>query len=245
MRGAAVGFPLAWARNSANEITWVNPVNPCVDPRFGSPIGIWGKEKIPAELFDPFRDLWRSRQFQWALSLLRECKAVDSTEHIKVIKAVEALTVLSTLYERRFKLETGNFRGGNKHARVLLRNLNLEHDHTKNTFKELDKHYQTYRQPGYQGLKNPKPPWQDYIDMLYAMRNAYTHFDEFNDAEGNADFDKSIAHIIWQPRMLLCWWLDLAVLKLLGYNGTYWNSIVEDYVAVPWCRSEKGVTSPP
>jgi hypothetical protein len=219
----AVGFD-----TSGNRVweSWLSPREP-----FCSPPSWFDQQNCRQveELFPAFMSRWSDEHWRdafheviyWYLNANDSSRGLD----IGIILTQTALERLSFEYavKDRLLIETAGFKDlrASDKLRLLLSSLDIPIGITGST-PELAK------------LAKERN-WLDAPQAMTEVRNALVHPEH-----KNRGYSTSILHDAWN---LGLWYLELALLRLCGYSGTYCNRLSARWVGqvedVPWVKKTK------
>ena len=242
-RGAACSIPIRWGCGTAGEVAWRQFGSPVVDrwPR-GRPSWLDKFQgAVLTELFDAFcrtcNDSALREPFALALHWYRHCNTGSSGLEGSLVLGMAALDLLSAL----IVVERNGDMSAAKHDKLpaaeklclLLRALNVRTDIAEipPRFKALAAFAESNRM-------------SDSCKALVELRNGFVHSIERRRKIVFAANGKAATSDAWQ---LSLWYQELALLRLLGHQGSYANRTTnERWVGqiepVPWCGSGVSIT---
>ena len=243
-RGAACSIPIRWGRGTTGEIAWRQFGSPVVDRWTRGRIS-WFDERHGAlltEVFDAFcqraNDNALGEPLSLALHWYRHCNTSSSGMEGSLVLGMAALELLSALIvagRSRAKSDAkhDNLRAAEK-LRVLLEALNVPAD-IPPRFKALTTFAEKIAED------NGK---SDSCAALAAVRNGFVHF---SDKKREGVFGKYGRKATFDAWWLSLWYQELALLHILGHQGSYANRTIEErwvgqIEPVPWSGS--GVSIP-
>ena len=229
-RGAACGLPIRWGRCATGEIVWRHFRSPIVDG-WETPIS-WFDSKhgeLLHELFDPFCQMHNDEEHRDALLLAlnwyRHCNTQSSGVEGSLVLGMAALDLLGALIVvgQNQATSAAKYDGYSaaKKLRVLLQALDVPVC-IPHQFEALTRF----------AAKHGK---SDSCEALAALRNGFVHS---NEKRRKIVFEASGREATFEAWWLSLWYQELALLYLLGHQGSYRNRTTNGWVgqieSVPW-----------
>lgn len=229
-RGAACGLPIRWGRCATGEIVWRHFRSPIV-AGWATPISWFDRKhgELLRELFDPFCQLHNDEEHRDALLLAlnwyRHCNTQSSGIEGSLVLGMAALDLLSALIVAGQNPSTSaakhdKFRAAKK-LRVLLQALDVP-VRIPHQFKALTRF----------AAKHGK---SDSCEALAELRHGFVHS---NEKRRKIVFEASGREATFEAWSLSLWYQELALLYLLGHQGSYRNRTTQRWVGqvepVPW-----------
>ena len=234
-RGAACSIPIRWGRGTTGEVAWRQFGSPVVDRWTRGRIS-WFDERHGAlltEVFDAFCQMYNDSTLREslvvALHWYRHCNMRSSGMEGSLVLGMAALDLLSALIVAGRNRTMSEAKHDNlvaaKKLRDLLRALNVPAG-IPPRFKALT----TF------AANNGK---SDSCEALVALRNGFVHS---NEARRKVVFGADGRAATFDAWWLSLWYQELALLHLLGHQGSYANRTIEErwvgqIEPVPWSGS--------
>lgn len=229
-RGAACGLPIRWGRCATGEIVWRHFRSPIVDG-WETPIS-WFDSKhgeLLHELFDPFCQMHNDEQHRDALLLAlnwyRHCNTQSSGIEGSLVLGTSALDLLGALIvvgqnQAASAAKYDDYSAAKK-LRALLQALDVSVC-IPHQFETLTRF----------SAKHGK---SDSCEVLTALRNGFVHP---NEKRRKIVLEASGREATFEAWRLSLWYQELALLYLLGHQGSYRNRTTNGWVGqiepVPW-----------
>ena len=234
-RGAACSIPIRWGHGTTGEVAWRQFGSPVVD-RWAHGQTTWFDKhqgSLLTEIFDAFcrmnNDSTLREPLAIALSWYRYCNTRSSGMEGSIVLGMAALDLLSALIvagrNRKMSAAKHDSLFATDKLRVLLQALNVPAG-IPPRFKALT----TF------AANNGK---SDSCEALTALRNGFVHSKE---ARRKVVFGADGRAATFDAWRLSLWYQELALLHLLGHQGSYANRTIEErwvgqIEPVPWSGS--------
>ena len=236
--GAACGLPIRWGRCETGEIVWRHFRSPIVD-RWETPISWFDRKhgELLHELFDPFCRLHNNEEHRDALLLAlnwyRHCNIQSSGIEGSIVLGVAALELLSALIVagQGGQVSAAKHDGWRlvKKLRVLLSKLNVPAS-IPCCFKALTVFAESYEK-------------HDSCEALAELRHGFVHPNEKRKKDMFGADGEAARFDAWR---LSLWYQELALLYLLGHQGSYANRTTKRWAGqiepVPWSMRSVSVS---
>ena len=230
-RGAACSIPICWGRGTTGEVVWRQFGSPVVDRWTRGRIS-WFDEHHGAlltEVFDAFCQMYNDTALREslvvALHWYRHCNTQSSGMEGSLVLGMAALDLLSALIvagrSRSMSDAEHDRLGAAKKLRVLLQALDVP--------VQIPSRYEALNVFAANHGK------ADSCEALAELRNGFVHSNEERRNVVLAADGRAATFDAW---WLSLWYQELALLYLLGHQGSYGNRTTKRWVGqiepVPW-----------